>query len=107
LTHWAIVLGDQPHLRIETLRTLLNFAAVRPGNICQPSHHSRPCHPVVLSKAVFAQLKDSSDATLKQFLQRPGTESAICDMDDPGLDFDMDTPADYEQALRLFRRRSG
>jgi molybdenum cofactor cytidylyltransferase len=107
LTHWAIVLGDQPHLRIETLRTLLDFAAVRTGNICQPSHHSRPCHPVILPKAVFAQLKDSSDATLKQFLRRAGTEPALCEMDDAGLDFDMDTPADYEQAVRMFGKASG
>ena len=34
LTHWAIVLGDQPHLRCETLHALLDFAAAHSEKIC-------------------------------------------------------------------------
>ena len=106
LTHWVIVLGDQPHLRIETLRALLDFAATRPRSICQPGRQDRARHPVVLSKAVFEDLKVSRDATLRQFLQQIGAQPALCEMDDPGLDFDMDTPADYERSLRLSHGRS-
>src|SRR6266513_1961177 len=42
LTHWVIVLGDQPHLRRETLRTLLDFAGARSNQVCQPSRRGRP-----------------------------------------------------------------
>jgi molybdenum cofactor cytidylyltransferase len=102
LTHWAIVLGDQPHLRPDTLRALLEFTAANPQQVCQPSRRGRPRHPVVVPKTVFVELKDSRAETLKEFLQAVPSGAALCELDDPGLDFDVDTPADYEQALRLF-----
>jgi len=101
LTHWVIVLGDQPHLRHETLRTLLDLAAAHPEKICQPSRRGRPRHPVVLPKAIFEQLKESREETLKQFLHNHTSAVELREMDELGLDFDMDTPADYERALRL------
>src|SRR3989442_1578671 len=107
LTHWAIVLGDQPHLRRETLRELLEFAADHPLQVCQPSRRGRARHPVVLPKPVFERLKDSRVETLKQFLQDNGGVVALREMDDPGLDFDMDTPEDYEKARRLFAGEGG
>ena len=102
LTHWAIVLGDQPHLRLGTLRALLDFANAQSIQVCQPSRRGRPRHPVVVPKTVFLELKDSRAETLKEFLQALSSGAALCELDDPGLDFDVDTPADYEQALRLF-----
>jgi molybdenum cofactor cytidylyltransferase len=102
LTHWAIVLGDQPHLRSETLRALLDLAGKQSNQVCQPSRRGRPRHPVVVPKTVFAKLKDSRAETLKEFLQTLPSGAALCEVDDPGLDFDVDTPADYELALRLF-----
>jgi len=102
LTHWAIVLGDQPHLRAKTLLALLDFAGAQSNQVCQPSRLGRPRHPVVVPKTVFVELKDSRAATLKEFLQALPSGAALCELDDPGLDFDVDTPADYELALRLF-----
>ncbi len=104
LTHWLIVLGDQPHLRLETLRALLGFAGQHPGKVCQPSRLGRPRHPVVVPEPVFLRMPDSRAGTLKEFLQTLPSLAALCQLDDPGLDFDLDTPADYEQALRLFRQ---
>jgi len=103
LTHWAIVLGDQPHLRPDTLRALLDFARKQSSQVCQPSRRGRPRHPVVVPKTVFMKLKDSRAENLKDFLQTLPSGVALCELDDPGLDFDVDTPADYEQALRLFQ----
>jgi molybdenum cofactor cytidylyltransferase len=99
LTHWAIVLGDQPHLQAVTLLALIGFAVAHPGRVCQPGRHGRPRHPVLLPEAVLSRLKSSDAATLKQFLQQQN--AAVCDLDDPGLDFDLDTPADYERARRI------
>jgi len=107
LTHWVIVLGDQPHLLRNTLRALLDFARAQSNRVCQPSRRGRPRHPVVVPKPVFAKLKDSRAETLKEFLATLPAGVALCELDDPGLDFDMDTPADYEQALRLFREYRG
>jgi len=102
LTHWIIVLGDQPHLRRETLRKLIEFAASHPDKICQPSRRGRPRHPVVLPKVIFERLEDSREETLKQFLLNNASALALRELDDPGLDLDIDTPADYQQALGHF-----
>ena len=102
LTHWGIVLGDQPHLRTGTLHALLEFVRANPLKICQPSRTGRPRHPVVLPVAAFRQLRDSSLPNLKAFLQTMIAETALYEMDDSGLDFDIDEPADYERAIQLF-----
>jgi molybdenum cofactor cytidylyltransferase len=106
ISHWVIVLGDQPHLQRETLRALVEFAAGQPEKICQPSRHGRARHPVLLPKKAFAQLKDSAAESLKQFLQAAPQELALCEINDPGLDFDIDQPADYEKAAQLYFRRA-
>jgi len=102
LTHWAIILGDQPHLPIDLLRALLLFAAAHPAKICQPGHQGRARHPVLLPRLAFDQLAHSTHGTLKGFLNDLSANVALCEMDDDALDLDLDTPADYEQAKRRF-----
>jgi CTP:molybdopterin cytidylyltransferase MocA len=101
LTHWVMALGDQPHLRPGTLRALLDFAGTRPEKICQPSRHGRPRHPVILPENAFRRLQDTPAKNLKEFLQRE--KIALCESGDPGLDLDLDTPADYAKALGCFQ----
>lgn len=101
LTHWAIILGDQPHLQPATLADLIDFTSRNPGKICQPVRRGHARHPVILPAEAFATLKDSNDETLKQFLQRKSATVQLVELDDPGLDLDLDHPADYERAMRL------
>jgi molybdenum cofactor cytidylyltransferase len=101
LTHWAIVLGDQPLVRGETLRRLLQFSATRPTMICQPVHGGHGRHPVVLPRSGFVALAGSAAPTLKAFLQTMAAEVACCLAEDPGLELDIDRPEDYERALAL------
>jgi molybdenum cofactor cytidylyltransferase len=102
LTHWAISLGDQPHVKAESLRALMQFAATRPDSICQPLRNGHGRHPVILPAPAFADLAATMASTLKEFLQsRPG-ELACYESFDPGLDLDLDTPQAYERALREF-----
>ena len=102
ITHWAIALGDQPHLSHETLSALIDFAAHNRHSICQASHHGRPRHPVIVPQPLWQTLAGSNHATLKNFLEVHRTARALIEINDPGLDFDIDRPADYEAALRLF-----
>jgi len=101
ITHWAMALGDQPLVRMETLRNLLSFAGEHPEQVTQPSRNRRGRHPVILPAAIVERLKNSPAENLKQFLIASGIPIARCEMDDPGLDLDLDTPADYERALAL------
>lgn len=99
LTHWALVLGDQPHLRLETLQAVLELAARNPEAVCQPARAGRPRHPVVLPREVFARLAQSTVSDLKEFLSTQVV--SVCESADPGLDLDLDYPADYEKALAM------
>jgi len=99
LTHWAITLGDQPHLRLETLQAVLELSAREPKKICQPRRLGHLRHPVIIPNALFQQLRDAAGPTMKQFLA--SQPIASCEIDDPGLDLDIDEPADYQRALAL------
>jgi molybdenum cofactor cytidylyltransferase len=101
LSHWAIALGDQPHLRTATLDLVIGFARENLGQICQPSRQGRPRHPVIVPKAIFDQLARSTAWDLKQFLQSLSAAPHLLELDDPGLDLDIDRPEDYQKALAL------
>jgi len=105
ITHWAIVLGDQPHLQPQTLRRALDFSAAQPARVCQPARRGQGRHPVLLPKALFRQLAGSTAATLKEFLAAKAGEVALCEVDDPGLEVDIDRPEDYDQAVELAAKR--
>jgi molybdenum cofactor cytidylyltransferase len=106
LTNWAIVLGDQPHLRPETLRRVLGFSAAHPAKICQPARRGHGRHPVLLPRTVFRQLADSTAATLKEFLAARSCSAAFCEVDDPGMEVDIDRPEDYAKAVDLAAKPS-
>jgi molybdenum cofactor cytidylyltransferase len=103
LTHWALVLGDQPHLRPQTLRQVLDFSASHPTKVCQPARRGHGRHPVLLPRTVFRQLARSTATTLKEFLVARSREAALCEVDDPGIELDIDRPEDYEKALIQFQ----
>jgi len=100
LTHWAIVLGDQPQIRRDTLRQVLDFSAGHPASVCQPACRGHGRHPVMLPKAVFGQVAGSRAAHLKEFLTVSQQAVALCELDDPGMDLDIDWPEDYRSALK-------
>ncbi len=106
LTHWAIVLGDQPHLRPETLLALMEFAAAHPDSICQPVSEGHARHPVIFPKHAFGRLAYSSAEHLKAHLQKHDERLCYVNLADPGFGLDIDRPADYQAALRLFRSHS-
>lgn len=101
VTRWAVALGDQPQVRLQTLRQVLEFSAAHPARICQPARRGRGRHPVLLPEAVFRQLATAAAPTLRDFLAAHPEGVVFCESDDPGLDLDIDRPEDYEQALRL------
>jgi molybdenum cofactor cytidylyltransferase len=99
LQRWAVVLGDQPHLRLETLRTALEFSEAHPTQACQPARGGRPRHPVLLPRRDFLRLGYTTATNLKDFLRT--CDVVLCELDDPGLDLDLDRPEDYRRALAL------
>ena len=103
LTHWVIALGDQPHLRPSTLKTLLESAEEHPDDVCQPARAGRARHPVVLPRSAFGRIATTTANDLKAFLASAAAHRRLIEIDDPGLDLDIDTPEDYERAKRIAR----
>jgi molybdenum cofactor cytidylyltransferase len=106
LTHWAIALGDQPHLQRQTLLRVLDFTAAHPAKACQPARRGHGRHPVLLPKPLFRRIANSTAATLKEFLAARPRQVALCELDDPALDLDIDRPEDYQNALRFAAKKS-
>jgi len=95
----VIALGDQPHLRPTTLETLLSFARAHPERICQPSRAGRARHPVVFPMAWLVALREAPVTRLKEFLAVHENRRDLVELDDGGLDLDIDSPEDYQKAL--------
>jgi molybdenum cofactor cytidylyltransferase len=97
VTAWAIVLGDQPHLRQKTLRALLACHRTHVDAICQPVFDGHRGHPVVLPRDAFAELAQTSAQTLREFLNRTRVPQIECPVADSGLSLDLDYPEDYRK----------
>ena len=105
LSHVAVVLGDQPQVSMLTLRRVVEFAAAHPTRITQPSRCGRRRHPVILPWPQFASLAERERGTMKDYLAERADCIECCELDDPALDLDLDTPADYAKALTMFPPR--
>jgi len=99
ISHWVISLGDQPHVQACTLRALIAFGVAHPTRICQPARAGKPRHPVLLPAGAFRRLSRWTDGTLRGFLESEAV--ALCEVDDAGLEIDLDEPSDYARALAL------
>ena len=95
LSGWAIVLGDQPHLRKQGLQQLLAVHSQNPDKVCQPVVGLRAGHPVILSGQAFDELKRTRAGTLKDFLKLMAVSCVQLEVADPAVLLDMDTPEDY------------
>ena len=102
LTHWVIALGDQPHLQLVTLRALIDFGAAHPQQICQPIRLGHPRHPILFPERAWRRLRTAGQEDLKQFLHAMSAERGFCEINDPGLDLDIDRPLDYQEARKVF-----
>ena len=56
LTHLVIALGDQPHLRTETLRAVLQLCADSPGKIVRVLHEGKPGHPLAIPNSACSPI---------------------------------------------------
>jgi CTP:molybdopterin cytidylyltransferase MocA len=100
LTHLVIALGDQPHLRTETLRELLRACETAPGKIVRVVFNGKPGHPLALPANVLAELSVTSSETLRDFLRLKEIAAHDLTIGDSGVLLDMDTPDDYARASR-------
>jgi molybdenum cofactor cytidylyltransferase len=101
-SHYVLALGDQPQVRLDTLRQLVGCAARFTNSVVQPSYNGGRKHPVIFPQDWWGELARTDVATLRDFLNAYREAIRLVDVSDPGLEIDLDTPGDYQKASSLY-----
>jgi len=96
----AIVhLGDHPMVRLETFRAIVDSYNRTGKPIVIARHDGRRGHPVIFDRALFAEILSAPEKEGARFVvNADASRVAYVDLDDPGINLDLDTPADLARA---------
>ncbi len=102
---YLVMLGDQPLIRPETVRKLLEEHAKTNPLMSIPTYQGRRGNPVVLSSRILGEIQTlSGDAGAKQLLDHHPDGVKWIEVDDCGVTIDVDTPEDYKYILEEMKR---
>jgi CTP:molybdopterin cytidylyltransferase MocA len=100
--HFLLALGDQPAVRPETIKVLLRQAPEH--KIVLPTYNERRGHPLCFHHSLAQEiLALAEEETLKTVVRRHVGQTLQVPVEDGAILHDVDTPADYELALRTWR----
>ena len=90
---WIVLPADMPLVRPDTL--LAVATALQQHPVVYAQHHGRRGHPVAFAAELYSELiqLDADDGARRVVARYP---SHGLEVDDPGVLFDVDTPADLE-----------
>ncbi|MEH7308960.1 nucleotidyltransferase family protein [Neobacillus drentensis] len=89
--------GDCPLVKKETVQLI----AEHKGNVVIPSFHYKGGHPIKLSSEVKQKILETNpESNLRVVLN--SYEKQYLNVDDPGVLMDVDTPEDYQKAVKYF-----
>ena len=100
ISHLIIALGDQPHLRRETLQRMLEVCGQHPEKIIRTVFQGKSGHPLALPASLLPDLASSDSASLRDFLDSSKSPACNLTCNDSGVLLDVDTPADYQEMRR-------
>ena len=91
-----IVLGDQPQIKIEVVKSIMAIYKQDHHAIVVPSIQSRRGHPWLVDRALWNVLLDENAiSTMRQFLNQFGKQIHYVDVSTASILQDLDTPKDY------------
>ncbi len=96
----AIVhLGDHPMVRVETFRAIVDSYNRTGKPIVVARHDGRRGHPVIFDRSLFGELMSAPEEDGARYVvNADASRVAYVDLDDPGINLDLDTPADLARA---------
>lgn len=110
LTHLAaestgvlVALVDHPLVTAETVASLCAQHQKSPEAILIPTFGDRKGHPILLPRSILVELSQLS--TLREVVRRDPARILLLPVTDQGILFDLDTPADYLEALKFIADR--
>lgn len=96
-----VTLVDCPFVRPATVDALLDRWLATRAPIVRPAIGARHGHPVIFDRRTFDDLRTAPlDVGAKAVIARWQADVVNVDVDDRGVLADIDTPADYDAALR-------
>lgn len=94
-----IALGDQPQIRVDTVREVVEGYRRGGAAIVCPSYRMRRGHPLLIAKPMFEPLlRMSPPRTLRDFLNEHAAAIRYVEVEDVSVVRDIDTPEEYERA---------
>jgi molybdenum cofactor cytidylyltransferase len=89
--------ADHPEVRRETLDLLIQIAGEQPGRAVMPTFGGAGGHPVLIAAELAVGIVSyEGPGGLRQFWIDHADQCVRQEIDDPGVVFDLDTPADYQ-----------
>jgi len=93
-----IVLGDQPFIKTETVKSVINACIFVDAAISMPSENNRRGHPWIIKRKLWQEVLDIKPPdTMRDFFRKNQDQIGYVVIDDPSIIQDMDTPEDYQQ----------
>jgi molybdenum cofactor cytidylyltransferase len=93
-----LALGDQPQIRVDTIRAVADAAAVHPGRLVLPSYQMKRGHPWAIPAGLWPAIHGlGEDQTMRDFVRSQEDNIHYVVVDTPSIFADLDTPDDYER----------
>jgi molybdenum cofactor cytidylyltransferase len=94
-------LVDHPYIDPKLVREMLRRFNEAKNSIVVPCHQGKRGHPVIFSRALFAELLNAPmDEGAKAVVNEHRDETLEIDTDDVGITLDIDTPELYRQHVK-------
>ena len=100
-----LVLGDMPAMESAVVRQLVEtYRTTSDEAVYIPSHQMRAGHPVLVPRPYWtAILELPPETNIRSVLRGKNSQIVWVEVDTPSVLRDMDTPEDYQQALRRLK----
>lgn len=93
-----LALGDQPHIPIAILSSIVQQAMATPEQIVIPSYNMRRGHPFYIPRRLWQEIIAlSQDETLRTVMNRHSAAIIYVNVDNDAILRDMDTPEAYAE----------
>ena len=95
----VVHLADHPIVRVESFRAVVDsFERTRKPIVIARSNGQRG-HPVIFARSIFAELQNAPESEgARHVVNADPSRIEYVDLDDPGINLDLDTPADLVRA---------
>jgi molybdenum cofactor cytidylyltransferase len=92
-------LGDHPVVRVETFQAMADSYNQTGKPIVIARHDGHRGHPVIFDRAMFAELQTAPEGEGARYVvNADASRIAYVDLDDPGINLDLDMPSDLTRA---------